>query len=124
VLAGDAVLDAMAGAFVGSRGAALPERLLQAIEAGRDAGGQAGGTGHLPERSAALVVHHRDDHPELDLRVDFHGHAVEELRRIHDEYSLYLPLYRMRAENPPSAPPQEVYVAQLEAQRAVKEPAP
>ncbi|WP_207538277.1 DUF1028 domain-containing protein [Sabulicella rubraurantiaca] len=121
VLTGEAVLAAMEDTFLASKGANLAERLVRAIEAGRDAGGQTGGTGHLPERSAALLVHHRDDHPELDLRVDFHDHAVEELRRIHDEYSLYLPLYRMRAENPPSAPPQEVYVAQLEAERARKE---
>jgi hypothetical protein len=40
------------------------------------------------------------------------------MRRVYDEYSLYLPLYRMRAEHPPSAPPQEKYVAEIEAKRA------
>jgi hypothetical protein len=47
---------------------------------------------------------------------------VEELRRIYDEYSLYLPLCRMRAEHPPSTPPQVVYVAELEAWRGQEEP--
>jgi uncharacterized Ntn-hydrolase superfamily protein len=117
VLAGAPVVDAIAEAFLASKGAPLAERLVKALEAGRDAGGQTGGEGHLPERSSALLIHHRDDHPELDLRVDFHGHAVEELRRIYDEYKLYLPLYRMRAEDPPSAPPQEKYVAEIEAKR-------
>lgn len=117
VLRDATVVDAIADAFQAAGGAPLAERLLRALEAGRDAGGQQGGSGHLPERSAALLVHHRDDHPELDLRVDSHGHAVEELRRIHEEYELYLPLYRMRAENPRSAPPQEQYVAELEARR-------
>jgi len=118
VLAGPEVVEAIASAFGRSAGADLADRLLLAIEAGRDAGGQRGGSGHLPERSAGLLVHHRDEHPEIDLRVDFHGEAVQELRRIYEEYKLYLPLYQIRATDPPKAPPQEVYVAELEARRA------
>ncbi|MDB5415679.1 MAG: hypothetical protein JWR10_4014 [Rubritepida sp.] len=120
VLAGEKVVDAMAETFLATKGEALAERLMLVLEAGRDAGGQVGANGHLPERSSSLLIHYRDEHPELDLRVDSHPHAVEEMRRVYEEYSQYLPLYRMRAEHPPSAPPQEKFVAELEAKRALK----
>lgn len=120
VLAGEKVIDAMAERFLATKGETLAERLMRVLEAGRDAGGQVGGNGHLPERSSSLLIHHRDEQPELDLRVDSHPHAVEEMRRIYEEYSDYLPLYRMRAEHPPSAPPQEKFVAELAARKAAK----
>ena len=56
--------------------------------------------GHLPERSAALIVYGDYDHAEIDLRVDLHDTAVEELHRAFEEYDLYRGYYRERSKNP------------------------
>jgi uncharacterized Ntn-hydrolase superfamily protein len=114
VLRDEGVARAMAAAFEADPAAALGERLLRAIEAGRDAGGQAGGAGHLPERSAALLVHEAaEEHAALDLRVDGHADAVTELRRLHDEFAPYVAFHALRWRNPSAAPPQERFVAGL-----------
>ncbi|MDB5810064.1 MAG: hypothetical protein JWN94_2186 [Betaproteobacteria bacterium] len=60
------------------------ERLMTALEAGRDAGGQNGG-----QNSAGLVIYDREIYPYYDLRVDAHDEPVGELRRV---YQLYQPL--------------------------------
>lgn len=114
VLAGPEVVEAIAEAFSKTDpGEALERRLLRAIEAGRDAGGQVGNEGHLSERSAALLVYGDHDHAELDIRVDLHDHAVDELRRAFEEYDLYRGYYRDRGRNPRDAVPQDVFVASL-----------
>lgn len=114
VLAGANVVDAIADAFEsGDPSDALERRLLRAIEAGRDAGGQAGNGGHLTERSAALLVHGDHDHAELDLRVDLHDLAVDELRRAFEKYEPYRGYYRDRGRNPRDAVPQDVFVSRL-----------
>ena len=57
VLAGPEVVEAVACAFSSNPEAPLPERLLLALEAGRDAGGQyAGDDIHYDERSALIRV--------------------------------------------------------------------
>src|SRR4051812_34515672 len=65
VLVGEGVLRAMTKAFSGSADAPLEERLLRAVEAGRDAGGQEEG-----QTSCALVVYEREAFPIVNLRVD------------------------------------------------------
>lgn len=117
VLAGEQVVDAMAQSFISSEEADLDERLLRAIEAGRDAGGQVGAKGHLPERSAALIVRGRTPIDELDLRVDSHPEAVAQLRAIREEWAPYRAFHYLRHIDPAKAPPQEVFVAELEARR-------
>jgi uncharacterized Ntn-hydrolase superfamily protein len=82
VLAGPATLEGIVAGFLRQPEAALEERLLQALEGGRDAGGQAAEGVPWPERSAWLCVVGQLDHPEVDLRVDLHDKAVDELRRI------------------------------------------
>lgn len=77
MLVGEATLTAMAEAFRGSAAMDLAERLLLALEAGDDAGGDKRG-----KQSAALRVHHTESYPWLDLRVDEHSSPVTELRRI------------------------------------------
>ena len=100
-LTGPAVVDAMAEAYEDSASDLFEERLLRAIEAGRDAGGEKGG--HL---SSALVVFGRDSYARTDLRVDRfvrseqHGDAVHELRRIFDEYRPAIRYYELRPQNP------------------------
>ncbi len=104
VLAGERVLAAMATAFEGRAGD-LADRLLAALEAGRDAGGQVGPGGRrYAERSAALRIVGEGGYPELDLRVDMHAAAVGELRRMYDIYKAYNLYNRLRAEDPPHTP--------------------
>lgn len=76
-LISERTVAAIADSFRKTEGLELDERLLRAIEAGRDAGGQ-----HKGQRSAALVVYHREIFPWVDLRVDAHEEPVGELRRI------------------------------------------
>ncbi|CAN5824016.1 hypothetical protein BH11PSE3_BH11PSE3_29430 [soil metagenome] len=113
VLAGPKVVDAMAEAYEASVDESFERRLLRAIEAGRDSGGQTGNDGHLTERSAGLFVYGAYDHAEIDLRVDLHDKAVDELRRAFEEYDLYRGYYRDRGRNPRDAVPQDVFVAGL-----------
>ncbi|MGH6709141.1 MAG: DUF1028 domain-containing protein [Bradyrhizobium sp.] len=116
VLAGENVLGAMASAFENSAGHQLAERLVSSLEAGRRAGGQKGGSGPLPERSASVLVHGTREIAELDLRVDMHADAVGELRRLFDHYHPYVAYHRQRWLDPASAQPQEAFVAALAQQ--------
>jgi uncharacterized Ntn-hydrolase superfamily protein len=113
VLAGEHVVDAMAKGYEAATDLSFERRLLAAIEAGRDSGGQTGNDGHLTERSAAVMVYGDHDHAELDLRVDLHDSAVEELRRAFEEYELYRGYYKERSKNPKDAMPQYAFVASL-----------
>jgi len=120
VLAGPHVVEAIAAGYEAASGESFERRLLRAIESGRDAGGQLGNDGHLTERSAAIVVHGAYDHAELDLRVDLHDKAVDELRRSFEEYELYRGYYRDRGKNPRDAVPQDVFAASLGRQEAAQ----
>lgn len=116
VLAGSEVAQAMAHAFEESRDQDLDERLLLALEAGRDAGGQGNEAGeHLTERSAGLRVHAGETYSELDLRVDVHDRAVDELRRVHTIYKPYVPYYALRHRDPKNTPPQVRWVREHES---------
>ena len=110
VLAGEHVAAAIAKGFETSKGQRLDERLMLALEAGRDSGGQAGGDGaHLAERSAALIIQGKDIVEDINLRVDLHDDAVTELRRIHTGYAPYLAYYQLRARDPKNTPAQDVW---------------
>ena len=110
VLTGEHVVYAIANAFEASNGQRLDERLMQALEAGRDAGGQASGDGaHLAERSAALIIQGADIVEDINLRVDLHDDAVSELRRVHTGYAPYLAYYQLRARDPENTPAQDVW---------------
>jgi uncharacterized Ntn-hydrolase superfamily protein len=79
MLVGSQVIEAMAQTFENSEGE-LAERLLKALEAGQEAGGDKRG-----RISAALLVAGREQRgnlPIFDLRVDEHPNPVRELRRI------------------------------------------
>jgi uncharacterized Ntn-hydrolase superfamily protein len=108
VLKGAGVVAAMAGAFEKDPSLELHERLVRALEAGRDAGGQqyAGGE-HLPERSAVVIVHHREPYPLIDLRIDAHDTAIAELRRVRDAYRPYVDYYALRTRDPANTPTHE-----------------
>ncbi|MFO1080754.1 MAG: DUF1028 domain-containing protein [Reyranellaceae bacterium] len=112
-LVGREVAEAIAAGFQAHPEDDLEERLLAALEAGRDAGGQGTTERHKPERSAALLVHSVHAYPDIDLRVDLHPTAIEELRRIYGEYKPYEAYYRERGRNPRAALPQEAFMASI-----------
>jgi uncharacterized Ntn-hydrolase superfamily protein len=117
-LVGPQVLAGLIAGFETRPDDPLEYRLMRAIEGGRDAGGQGNATTHKPERSAAIKVVDRLDYPDIDVRVDVHPTAVEELRRVLEEFKLYEEFYRERGRNPGKAIPQDVFVANLKARRA------
>lgn len=99
ILANDAVLPAIAGAFTATEGA-LAERLIAALEAGEAAGGE-----HGAIASAALLVVEREDFPLVDIRVDRHAAPLTELRALWEEYAPQSALYVRRAVDPESCGP-------------------
>jgi len=91
VLKGEHVLDGIEDGFLENPDAPLEDRLMRALETGRDAGGQHGG-----QRSAAILVHDNRPYAHVDLRVDVHDEPVGELRRIYDAFRPAIPYYRLR----------------------------
>ena len=98
-LTSSATVDAMVEAYRNNAEEALEERLMLAIEAGRDAGGQHGG-----QRSAAIKVCEDLDYPIVDLRADDYDDPAAELRRLFDTYKPRIPYYRVRAADPSIGP--------------------
>ena len=89
ILVGRETVEAMAGAYEGT-GGDLAARLLAALDAGQEAGGDSRG-----EQSAALLVvregggYGGDNDRVIDLRVDEHPHPIKELIRVRDLHTLY-----------------------------------
>ena len=81
ILAGEEVVQAMAQAFETTLMEELPERLVQALEAGQEAGGDRRG-----RQSAGITVVAEEAYPLCDLRVDDHLDPVPELRRVYEVY--------------------------------------
>ena len=77
MLAGPAVLDETAKAYVAEHGLPFPRRLLAAMHAGEFAGGDKRG-----RQSAALLIHAQEEWAALDLRVDDHPDPLAELVRL------------------------------------------
>ncbi|HLN64953.1 MAG TPA: DUF1028 domain-containing protein [Symbiobacteriaceae bacterium] len=81
ILTGPRVVEAMAEAYTRASGS-LADRLLAALSAGQEAGGDARGM----QSAALLVVGENSGHPEgrlIDLRVDDHHAPIEELHRLY-----------------------------------------
>jgi uncharacterized Ntn-hydrolase superfamily protein len=81
ILRGEDVVKAMAQAFQNTLAEELPERLMQALEAGQEAGGDRRG-----RQSAGITVVAEEAYPFVDLRVDDHPDPVPELRRVLEVY--------------------------------------
>lgn len=81
ILEGEDVVKAMARSFETTLVEELPERLIQALEAGQDAGGDRRG-----RQSAGITVVAEEAYPLCDLRVDDHVDPVPELRRVFEVY--------------------------------------
>jgi uncharacterized Ntn-hydrolase superfamily protein len=80
MLAGPQVLAETARVFQATQGMPLAERLILAMQAGEEAGGDKRG-----KQSAALRIHADEDYLQLDLRVDDHEDPLLELRRLYDK---------------------------------------
>jgi uncharacterized Ntn-hydrolase superfamily protein len=84
ILVGAETVDALAATFETTAGQSLAVRLLECLAAAQAAGGDRRG-----QQSAALLVVRRDggygklSDVAVDLRVDDHGHPVDELRRLY-----------------------------------------
>lgn len=78
-LEGPQVLDATLAAYRGAMDLPFADRLLLAMQAGEDAGGDKRG-----RQSACLVIHRDQDHAWLSLRADDHADPLAELRRLHE----------------------------------------
>ncbi len=100
LLATPDVPAAMVAAFEAGDGH-LGERLLAVMQAGLDAGGEAG-----PVHSAGLLVVDAVSWPVASLRVDWHedGDPIGELKKVWDVYVPQLDDYVTRALNPSAAP--------------------
>ncbi len=90
ILAGEEVVKAMARAFEVSEDEELPERLLRALEAGQQAGGDRRG-----RQSAGIQVAAGEEYPYCDLRVDDHPDPIMELRRVFEVYRREQPFWQM-----------------------------
>ena len=104
-LASEKVLDAMVARFESGADLEFDDRLLTTLEAGRGAGGLKGGKGALPERSVAVIVWHRQDYSEIDLRVDLQNGAISVLRAMYADYKPTAEYYEERARHPRNALP-------------------
>ena len=83
ILDNDGVTAAMADAFGADDASPLADKLMRALEAGRDAGGEV--MGHL--KSAALRVSGEHGIDTYDLRIDISGDdAVADLRALYTAY--------------------------------------
>ncbi|MXR42744.1 DUF1028 domain-containing protein [Halobaculum sp. WSA2] len=99
ILENEATIDAMAEAFEVSEGG-LPDRLIAALHAGNDAGGDSRG-----EQSAALYVAKPEGGYDgrndrwVDVRVDDHERPIDELERVFKLYDVTL-LAREEPDDP------------------------
>lgn len=79
MLAGEAVIDAVGRGYRDSEGANLVEKLLDALAAGEEAGGDK--RGHT---SAAVAVKAPQTTAFHDLRVDYHETPIDELGAVYE----------------------------------------
>jgi uncharacterized Ntn-hydrolase superfamily protein len=77
MLAGEPTVAATLDAWLAYPEQEMPERLMQAMEAGEVAGGDRRG-----KQSAAMVLTTTEDFPDLNLRVDDVAEPLAELRRL------------------------------------------
>jgi uncharacterized Ntn-hydrolase superfamily protein len=100
LLDNDRVPAAIADGFAERGGTHLAERLMRALECGRDAGGEVGAT-----HSAALLVVSNLAWPLVELRVDWHeSDPIAALRGLWTAYEPQMQDYVTRALDPTRAP--------------------
>jgi len=120
MLAGKAVIEDTAAAYLANIAAPLPQRLIAAMHAGEAAGGDKRG-----KQSAALLIHGEEAWSDLDLRVDDHPDPLAELDRLEQMsrthwmvFRRFLPSHRDRVGVTDRG---VIEAAILEAQRAASQ---
>jgi len=120
MLAGKAVIEDTAAAYLANIAAPLPQRLIAAMHAGQAAGGDKRG-----KQSAALLIHGEEAWSDLDLRVDDHPDPLAELDRLEQMsrthwmvFRRFLPSHRDRVGVTDRG---VIEAAILEAQRAASQ---
>ncbi len=99
MLASTAIPDVMVRAFAKDTSLHLAERLLLALEAALEAGGEEG-----PLHSAGLYVVHDQPWPLIDLRVDWSEQPIAGLRDLWAVWEPQMHDYVTRALNPATSP--------------------
>ncbi|WP_207538487.1 DUF1028 domain-containing protein [Sabulicella rubraurantiaca] len=99
LLAEEGVPAAMVAAFTASPDEPLAERLVRALEAGLEAGGE-----FDDEHGAGLLVSEVHDWPVVDLRVDWDDAPVAALRSLWERYRTQQAAYISRFLDPREAP--------------------
>lgn len=102
ILAGEAVVEAMAESFRASEGKGIPlgQRLIDALRAGQKAGGDKRG-----RQSAALLVVRQGwgyggfSDRFRDLRVDDHATPIEELQRVYELHQKIVPRLAIKKDD-------------------------
>jgi uncharacterized Ntn-hydrolase superfamily protein len=98
LLAHEGVPSAMVAGFESATGH-FGRRLLRALRAGSDSGGEAG-----PIHSAALLVVREVSWPIIDLRIDWHDEPLSALDELWNVYQPQIEDYVRRALDPAAAP--------------------
>ena len=100
LLSDSGVVRAMVAGFEVSGESFFADRLLAALRAGLEAGGEEG-----PVHSASLLVAGEQSWPLVDLRVDWHdADPIGQLTRLWKDYEPQMDDYVIRALDPDSAP--------------------
>jgi uncharacterized Ntn-hydrolase superfamily protein len=100
LLSSTEVVQAMTNNFTRNNNLHLAERLLSALQAGVDAGGEEG-----PVHSAGLKVAHQHSWPLVDLRIDWvEDNPITELMKLWRAYEPQMMDYNSRAIDPAQAP--------------------
>jgi uncharacterized Ntn-hydrolase superfamily protein len=99
MLANTQVPAAMVAAYADGAGKTFAERLLAALAAGLELGGEAG-----PVHSAGLCVVRDLSWPIVDLRVDWSDRPIAALHELWAVYAPQLEAYIDRARNPAQSP--------------------
>ena len=99
MLANSDVIQAMVNSFNATSDNELADRLIQALEAGVEAGGEAG-----PVHSAAVIVATEVSWPTTNLRIDWDEDPISKLRDLYKVWAPQSQDYLTRALNPNSAP--------------------
>jgi uncharacterized Ntn-hydrolase superfamily protein len=114
MISSEKVVDALVAGFEADRHLDLEDRLLSALEHGRDAGGLKEG---IKDRSVALIVWGHRDYSDIDLRVDLQNDSIAQLRRIYIDYKPTAEYYEERARHPRNAIPAMEFADMLKARQ-------
>jgi len=99
MLANPDVINVMVDSFSKNSDRELADRLILALEAGVEAGGEA-----VPVHSAAVLVATNVTWPSTNLRVDWDENPISKLRELYKVWAPQADDYVTRALNPNSAP--------------------